>query len=158
MLRDLTIWRRFQQEITDRDLKAISEANYGYDVEGHFQAIREILSTGVFPVRLAWEPREVLSLVSWENYWEVNRESRERVYFCAVVLLAASEQPLSNSDLEGQVEKMIVAIDTSKLLGDGRTENLYEFFRFLVPRLELEKVEEDYLYFRAFFDAQPTNQ
>lgn len=151
MLKDLTIWHRFQNEISENDLKIISEADYGYDVEEHFAALENILSTGELPGRLEWEPREVLSLVSWTDYWDEGDASREHAYFCSAVLLAASEQKLSNECLHGQVEKMIIAIDTSKLLGQGRTEDLYEFFRYLLPKIKLEEVEEDFLYFNLSF-------
>jgi hypothetical protein len=46
------------------------------------------------------------------------------------------------------VEKMIIAIDSSVLLGNGRTENLFEFFHYLDPKIEIQKVEEDFLYFK----------
>lgn len=147
MLKDLTIWRRFQSEISENDLKVISEADYGYDAKEHFRVLKSILFSGKLPERLEWEPREVLSLISWNEYWKEDRHSCELAFFCSVVLLAASEQKLSNEHLDGQIEKMIIAIDASRLLGEGRTENLYEFFQYLLPKIKLQEVEEDYLYF-----------
>ena len=147
MLKELAIWHRFQSEITEYDLKSISETDYGYGVEEHFQALRNILFSGQLPDRLEWEPREVLSLVSWNEYWKEGERSCKQAYFCSVVLLAASEQKLSNEHLDGQIEKMIVAIDASRLLGERRTEDLYEFFQYLLPKIKLQEVEEDFLYF-----------
>jgi hypothetical protein len=147
MLSELTIWRRFQKEITESELKEISEADYGYDAEEHFRLLKNILLSGKLPDRLEWEPREVLGLVSWCEYWKEGSTALVLANFCAVVLLAASERKLSNENLDGQIEKMIIAIDSSKLLGNGRTENLYEFFQYLVPKIKLQEVEEDFLYF-----------
>ena len=147
MLKNLNIWRRFQSEINENDLKRISEADYGYNANEHFFALKSILFSGKLPERLEWEPREVLGLVSWNEYWKEDVSSCEQAYFCSVVLLAASEQKLSNEHLDGQIEKMIIAIDTSKLLGQGRTKDLYEFFQYLLPKIMLQEVEEDFLYF-----------
>lgn len=160
MLKNLLIWRRFQSEISENDLKSIAEADSGYDAKEHFQALKNILFSGQLPECLGWEPREVLSLVSWNEYWEEGQSSREQAYFCSVVLLAASEQQLSNEHLEGQLEKMIIAIDASRLLGQDRTENLYEFFQYLLPKIQLQEVEEDFLYFNLslFVLASMLNQ
>jgi hypothetical protein len=147
MLSELAIWRHFQKEITESELKEISEADYGYDAEEHFRLLKNILLSGKLPDRLEWEPREVLGLVSWCEYWKEGSTALVLANFCAVVLLAASERKLSNEHLDGQIEKMIIAIDSSKLLGNGRTENLYEFFQYLVPKVKLQEVEEDFLYF-----------
>ncbi len=148
-LRDLTIWRRFQLEVTDRDLKKISEADSGFGVKESFRSLKSILSSGKLPDILDWEPREVLCLTSWGDYRNNQYKSSGLTYFCAVILLAASEQPLSTDFLDGQIEKMIIAIDSAKILGNGRIENLYEFFKYLVPKVKLQEVVEDFLYFNV---------
>lgn len=146
MLKNLTIWRRFQSEISDSTLKRISETDCGFDSQEHYSALKNILS-GQFPEQLKWEPKEVLALTSWNEYWEEGKQSCEDAYFCSVTLLACSEKKSNHDHLEGQVEKMIIAIDSSNLLGQGRTEELYEFFQYLLPKINIEGIEEDFLYF-----------
>lgn len=111
------------------------------------EALRNILSTGTIPKRLEWEPREVLSLVRWDEYWKEGNNLPDKAFFCSVTLLAASEKKLSASELEGQVDNMIIAIDTAAILGGESVKYLYEFLQYLVPRLALEDIKEDFLYF-----------
>lgn len=51
--------------ITDAMLRTIAEADYGYDAEKNFEALKPIRDYLEVPTPLDWNPREVLDLTRW---------------------------------------------------------------------------------------------
>lgn len=141
-----SIWQRLKSEISDAQLRDIATADYDYSTEKHYQALRDILNHGKLPVKLEWEPREVLSLCRWRKY-EGNTEASLTVFFCSVCLVAAAESPQSSEMLDGQIDNLIVAIDTAQQLGGDWLEEFYRLLIELLPHISVEVHDEDYLYF-----------
>lgn len=147
----LSIWGYFQNSITETDLRYIADSDCGFDKDLHYKNLKGILSTGILPEKLEWEPREVLSLVRWEDYNDEDFESVNRVFFSSFILLAATEQENSMDLLEGQVENVIISIDCANALGREQLEILYQFFEYLIPKLSAKSIEEDLIYFNLGF-------
>ena len=125
----------------------IAEADYGYGMEKHLNVLKNILPTGVLPKRFEWEPMESLSLISWETYFKEDVKTVNMVFFCCVVLLASEENSKSAELLDGQVEKLIIAIDCANILGLKQVRYLYELCVYLVSKTNIQNSEEDFLYF-----------
>ncbi|MFC6632793.1 hypothetical protein [Microbulbifer taiwanensis] len=147
MQKELRICEYFRGGVGADDLREISESDYGCGVDDNLGALKKILSSGKIPKVLEWKPREVLALGHWADYREKGKEKIVRVFFCSYVLLAASEHRESAGYLEGQVENMIISIDSAAMLGEQELSMLYEFFVQVVEIIYLDDWEEDYLYF-----------
>lgn len=80
-------------------LQEIAAADYGYDEQKHYEALRQIRNTGVLSSPLAWHPKEVLELVRWSKpedpEWKPGgfgeRGHLMRAFCCAVLLEAAAD-------------------------------------------------------------------
>ena len=141
------IWNYFQKTITHQDLVYIAEADCGFDKDLHFKRLNEILESAKLPSRLEWEPKEVLSLIRWEDYSKDDTRLLNIIFFCSFILLATAENEEDTYYIEGQTENIILAIDTATLLGQNEIEYLYEFLEYLIPKLNIQFCEEDFLYF-----------
>ena len=58
---------RLADEIDSAHLRAIAEADYGYDANDHYAALDGIRSQLSVPKPLEWVPREVLELIRWSR-------------------------------------------------------------------------------------------
>ena len=93
----------------------------------------------MIPDPLEWEPREVLALGRWGDYQVKDKGVIKRIFFCAFVLLAASEGKESIKKLHGQISNMIIAIDCASLLGEAELSMLLAFLGILF-RLFAQKI------------------
>ena len=145
-LMDYPLWQLLKPVMTDKLLEQIAMADSGFGYEDNLRVLKHIHKTDILPRLLEWEPHEVLSLVSWEEKYKKPEDIYEVLYSC-FLLLAATESDVSAARLEGQVEKIIVAIDCVAKLGDEWIEALYEALSHLVEEININFVEEDWLYF-----------
>ena len=141
------IWDMLKPELSDELLDGIARADGEFGYKENDAILRRIRKTGILPEYLEWEPHEVLSLVSWTESHTAPAEIYEVLFSC-LVILAVTESEASALKLEGQAEKIIIAIDCAVKLGPDWVEALYEFFDILVPKLDMDILEEDWLYFK----------
>lgn len=140
------IWQLLRQHISDEQLADIARSDYDQSTAKHYRALRSIIDLGQLPPRLEWEPREVLSLCRWRKYQD-DEEARKTVFFCSFCLLAAAESNESSEMIDGQIDNLILAIDTAHQLGEPWLEELDRFLSQLLPNISLQVHDDDYLYF-----------
>ncbi len=124
-------------------LREIAKADYAYDVEGHFSALKPIWQGGDL-TELDWCPKEVLELIRWSEpeapAWKPGstgaRGHKMRAFSCAVLLASHNFEP--------DKETLIQMVDSVSCLGPEAQEATA---RFLVWRLGTLGGEED----RPFF-------
>ena len=144
------IWDIFKELISDSDIVHISQSDYGYEEKKNYNSIKDILDRGQLPKTLEWIPREVLSLVRWDEY-KNDTKLTARVFFCSTLLLLASKNSESIGYLDGQVENIIISIDTANILGSEKLEVLFSVFEEILSKITIRDFEEDYLYFYLGF-------
>lgn len=140
------IWQMLGKRISHAQLREIAKADYDQSVEQHYRALCNILDRRQLPPMLEWEPREVLSLCRWRKY-DDDEEACLTVFFCSFSLIAAAESALSSEMLDGQVDNLIIAVDTARQLGGSWLAELDRYLVDLLPHISLETHDEDYLYF-----------
>ena len=144
------IWDIFQELILHGHLAYIAHSDYGYEEKNNYKILKNILNRKQLPKKLEWVPREVLSLVRWDEYRN-DIKSTQRVFFCSTLLLMASKNKESIDYLEGQVENIIISIDCANILGKEKLEALFSVFEEILSVITIKDFEEDYLYFHLGF-------
>ncbi|WP_428243527.1 hypothetical protein [Gynuella sp.] len=154
------LWGLLKENITVDMLQSIAIADYGYDSEEHFSALKNIYDNSETPATLKLEPKEVLSLVSWSKYLDDESEELYKVLFCVFILLVSSVDEESSNRLEGRSDKLIIGLDCAEKLGRATLECFYDFVKAINSRISLALVEEDLLYLRLdeYICSQMTNQ
>ena len=71
--------------ITPEALDSLAAENYGADVEDNRAALLDIVTTGLVPRSLLWEPAEVLRLAHWSS--GENVDHLERAWSCTLLCL-----------------------------------------------------------------------
>ncbi len=113
-----------RQHVDDLMLREIAEADYGFDVDGHLKALKEI-KAGAIPAPMQWEPREVLELIRWSEPEDPNwspgstgeRGHWMRLFVCAILLRAAAE-PENDGYFDGDDSTIIQLVDSAMKLGN----------------------------------------
>ena len=144
------IWDIFRELLLDSDLTYIAQSDGGYEEKENYKILKDIFNRQELPKKLEWIPREVLSLVRWDEYRN-DIKSTQRVFFCSTLLLMASKNKESIGYLDGQVENIIISIDCAHILGEEKLEILFDTFEEIISAITIRDFEEDYLYFYLGF-------
>ena len=154
------LWGLLKENVTVEMLQSIAIADYGYDSDEHFSALKNIYDNSEIPATLKWEPKEVLSLVSWSKYSDEESEELYKILFCVFILLVSSVDEESSNRLEGRSDKLIIGLDCAVKLRGAALECFYDFVKAINNRISLALVEEDLLYLTLgeYICSQMTNQ
>jgi hypothetical protein len=97
--------RSISVHITDEMLEEIARADYGLDVDKHFEALVAVRDTGIFPKKMVWFPGEVLELTRYSppkiHQNEIGAIETEEHWiraFCCAALLRATREPFNYGD------------------------------------------------------------
>ncbi len=116
-----------RRHITTRMLKEIAEADGGYKLDEHYQALRRIHDSGKVPVRLEWYPREVLDLALWGFPSPNDTRGHLKRAFCCAVLLRAGADPENEGYIFGENDTLAPLVESVCLLGRHYTEAALRF-------------------------------
>jgi hypothetical protein len=104
--------------LTAEILQAISELDYGEEIEENRQAIKELLMVKHLPAQVWWPPREVLELCSYGN--PDDRQGHAARLFACLVIVRADDAIQPASTLAALVESAVA-------LGPDATEDAVRF-------------------------------
>jgi len=139
-------------------LRNIAAADYGFDADAHFAALRKIRDGGPVDVPLDWIPKEVLELRRWSEPDAVDRSLRQeelsgieghwvRAFSCAV-LLRAYENPE-----DGQSATLIQLVESLDKLAPDLSRHAVASLSWLLPRVSREWGERNYVGLALLFLA-----
>jgi hypothetical protein len=137
--------------IDDSFLDEIAAADYGFEWEEHFQALKSIYEQQPIPVPLQWVPREVLNLMRWSEpddpqYLSPPPNSKGRRghlirTFCCAVLLQAADNPETLGYIHAENETLVQLVASVLSLGHEASECALHFLCWRVLRLSEEENE-----------------
>ncbi len=132
------------RRVDDSMLREIAEADYGFGVDEHLEALLAI-KHGQIPAPMEWEPKEVLELTRWsepdepDGTWEPTGERGHwmRLWACAVLIRAAVE-PENEFRFLGEESTIIQLVASAMRLGPEAAQATLQF---LAWHLEYRVVE-----------------
>jgi len=128
-----------RQVVDEGMLREIAEADYGMDVEGHFEALLPIWNGDELKDLETWFPTEVLELIRWsepeDSEWRPGstglRGHKIRAFCCAVLV--------ATPNLEPEKETLIQLIDSIFVLGPEAQEATAKFLTWRIKGLGHEE-------------------
>ena len=129
--------------VDDGMLREIARADYGMDEDEHLAALLPVRDSGVVPVPMGWEPKEVLELIRWSQpedpEWKPGatgtRGHLMRAFACAALLRAAAE-PANRGYFDGENSTLAQLLDSALVLGADVREAAARFLAWRTPRME----------------------
>jgi hypothetical protein len=133
------------KHVDDDMLMSIAIADYGMNVEGHFEALRQIRDEQTVFAPMKWEPKEVLSLTRWSNPGEIYegqiippetvlKEHVIRAFVCAALLRAMAD-PLNEGYFGGDNETIAPLLESLSVLHSSLQSEALRFFAWHVQSL-----------------------
>ncbi len=132
------------RSVDDSMLREIAEADYGFGVEAHLEALLAI-KNGLIPAPMEWEPHEVLAVTRWTEpdeagaTWECtgDRGHWKRLWACAVLIRAGAE-PDNDNRVMSEDDTIIQLVASAMRLGHEASQAALQF---LCWHLEYRVVE-----------------
>ena len=139
-------------------LRNIAGADYGFDEDAHFAALRKIRDGGPVDVPLEWVPKEVLELRRWSEPDAEDRSLRQgelsgfdghwvRAFSCAVLLRAYCDPE------DGQAATLIQLLESLEKLDRDLSRHAVASLSWLLPRVSREWGERNYVGLALLFLA-----
>jgi hypothetical protein len=133
------------KHVDDEMLLSIANADYGWDVERHLEALRLIRDEQVVFAPMKMQPKEVLELTRWiipgdEAYkaytgsHNVLNQHIMRAFVCAVLLRAGAD-PLNEPYFDGENSTIAALLDSLPALEPSIQTEALRFFAWVIPRL-----------------------
>jgi hypothetical protein len=140
-----------RQRMDDSMLMEIAEADYGQDIEKHYEALLPLWQGGDIKTLDHWYPMEVLELTRWSDVesWDkaevdIQRAHLIRAYSCAVLLVTPNFEP--------DKETLVQMLNSMLALGGDAPSVMAGFLTWNVPRLGYE---DDRQFFALALAAVP---
>jgi len=147
---------RARQDIDDKMLMEIAEADSGTNAHAQLAALRPIRDQGIIPVPLAWHPGEVLELIRSSRPdvpacrpGGTGRRGHQMRAFARAALLRAGAEP-GNEDYDSAsiAERSLGhCLVSAKLLGEEMSEAAARFLTWRIPRMEDNCCSDRLLFF-----------
>jgi hypothetical protein len=131
------------KHVDDEMLLSIANADYGWDVERHLEALRPIRDEQMIFAPMGWHPKEILSLTRWINpgseedadiSTSVLKQHIIRAFVCAALLRAGAD-PLNEPYFTGENSTIAALLDSLPALEPSIQTEALRFFAWVIPRL-----------------------
>lgn len=131
------------KHVDDEMLLSIANADYGWDVERHLDALHQIRDEQKVFAPMKMQPKEVLSLTRWiipgdkayaDRLDSIHKQHIMRAFACAVLLRAAAD-PANEEYFDGDNSNIAGLLDSLPALDQSIQIEALRFFAWVIPEL-----------------------